>query len=152
MLNPEMEGGLDSPLRRVELHRLSSTHEDNRRVLTELFCSPDIIISDAKIMNIKAPPPGKRTVVGGHAEKGLEIQVVLSGEITLLELKDVVTGEEIEHKHLQACTKIVLPAGVVHRLTFYNAATLLVCNEIPFKPDKLVKHPFIKDQLTAVAK
>lgn len=115
---------------------------DSRRSMVEVFSSEDITIRDSKFLRILQPDPGEKTVIGGHWEKGLEIQYVLSGKIARLDLADAETRRERTFSNIEAGSRIMLPSGVAHRLIFEEAALLLVCNEIPYVPDKCIVYPY----------
>jgi len=115
---------------------------DSRRNMVEVFSSEDITIRDAKFLNILQPVSGEKVVIGGHWEKGLEIQYILSGKIARLDLADVETRQERSFADIQTGSRIMLPQGVAHRLIFEEAALLLVCNEVPYVPDKCIIYPY----------
>lgn len=131
----------ESALSRVQIDPTPIGHEDGRRASTEIFSSPDITIRDSKCLRVKQPPDGTEAVIGGHWEKGTEIIWVQEGEITTLRLADVNTGEEATHEHVSAGTRVILPPMVAHQLRFRGAAMLIVFNEVPFVPEKLVIYP-----------
>lgn len=130
-----------SALGEVRIDHTPIVHSDARRAAVEIFSSTGIIIRDAKILMVEQPIDGKESVIGGHWEKGLEIIYVQQGEIATLKLADVNTGDEVSYGHVSAGTRIILPAGVAHQFRFREAATLLVFNEVPFTPEKLVIYP-----------
>lgn len=148
MSNREQSPQHESALRGVRIEKLPITHEDTRRSFTEFFDSRDIgfnsgvvRIGGIKIMGIKQPADDEETVVGGHWEQGSEVIWVQQGEITTLRLADVNTGEEEIHQHISAATRVILPRLVAHQLRFSGPATLIIMNEIPFSPAKLVIYP-----------
>lgn len=136
-LNPEHE----SKLGRVQIDRMPIAHSDARRTAVEIFSSPGITIRDSKVLMVNQPPEGEEAVIGGHWEQGIEIIYVQAGAIDTLRLADVDTGEEISHHQLSAGTRVILPAHVAHQLRFRGSATLIIFNEIPFTPEKLVVYP-----------
>jgi len=115
---------------------------DSRRNMVEVFSSEGITIRDAKFLNILQPAEGEKVVIGGHWEKGLEIQYVLSGKIARLDLADVETRQERSFADIHAGSRIMLPSGVAHRLIFEEPTSLLVCNEVPYMPDKCIVYPY----------
>jgi len=131
-----------SNLSKVRIESGLPRHADKRRKLVEVFSSSDINITDAKIIDILAQKEGEKVVIGGHWEKGLEIQYVLSGKIAQLDLADVETTEETTFFDIESGSRIILPAGIAHRLTFEEPSQLLVCNEVPFVPEKCVIYPY----------
>ncbi len=138
---PEQAPKIESALSRVQIDSTPIGHEDGRRSSTEIFSSPDITIRDSKCLVVKQPPEGTEAVIGGHWEKGVEIIWVQHGEISTLRLADVATGEEETHEHVSAGTRVILPPMVAHQLRFTGPATLIVFNEVPFIPEKLVVYP-----------
>ncbi|MBI2335079.1 hypothetical protein HYU96_04775 [Candidatus Daviesbacteria bacterium] len=139
------EQGLDSEgqsaLSGVRIDRMPIAHADARRTAVEIFSSPGITIRDSKVLMVNQPPEGKEAVIGGHWEQGIEIIYVQAGEIDTLRLADVNTGEEISHQHLSEGTRVTLPPQIAHQLRFRGPATLIVFNEVPFTPEKLVIYP-----------
>lgn len=126
----------------VVVETLPITHADSRRFFTEFFDSAQVGIGGVKVMNIEQPPTGQETVVGGHWEKGLEVIFVQSGSISRLLLADVNTREERSYKNIGANSRVILPPNIAHRLSFRQPASLIILNEVPFSPAKLVPYPF----------
>lgn len=133
-----------SALDRVTITRQEALERDadSRRSMVEVFSDAEITISDTKFLEILPPGEEGKTVIGGHWEQGLEIQYVLWGRIACLDLADVVTRQEKSIRDIEAGSRIMLPSGVAHRLIFEEAALLLVCNEVPYTPDKCVVYPY----------
>lgn len=130
-----------SALSRVRIDIMPIAHSDARRTAVEVFSAADIIIRDAKVLTVNQPPDGEEAVIGGHWEQGIEIIYVHAGEIDTLRLADVNTGDERMYQHLSESTRIMLPSYVAHQFRFRGPATLLVFNEVPFTPAKLVVYP-----------
>ncbi len=143
MARPEQ--GLDSEgqsaLSGVRIDRMPIAHADARRTAVEIFSSPSITIRDSKVLMVNQPPEGTEAVIGGHWEKGIEIIYVQQGEMTVLRLVDINTGEQARHEHLSEGTRIILPPGIAHQFRFTGQATLMIFNEVPFTPEKLVIYP-----------
>lgn len=131
-----------SKLDSVEIGGTLRETSDWRRHMVEIFSSPGITIRDAKTLEVLPQDDGKNVVIGGHWEKGLEIQYVLLGRIARLDLADVETQEEKSVSDITAGSRIMLPAGVAHRLIFDEPSLLLVCNEVPFVEEKCVVYPY----------
>src|SRR5580704_2707676 len=91
---------------------------DGRRAMVEVFSSPELTIRDVKFLDILPQDDGGKVVIGGHWEKGVEIQYLLSGRIAQLDLADVATGEKRTVTDIPAGSRVTLPAGVAHRLIF----------------------------------
>jgi len=108
----------------------------------EIFSSSDVTIRDTKVIDILPQTGKERVVIGGHWEKGIEIQYVLAGRIARLDLADVKTKEEKTVSDISAGSRVILPPGVAHRLIFEEPSQLLVCNEVPFVPEKCVVYPY----------
>lgn len=130
-----------SALSRVTVDRMPTAHADARRTAVEIFSSADITIRDAKVLMVNQPAAGEETIIGGHWEQGIEIIYVQEGAIAALRLADVDTGDEARHENLAKGTRIILPSYVAHQFRFREAATLIVCNEVPYTPAKLVVYP-----------
>lgn len=138
-LNPVTEQ--QSALSRVRIDRMPIAHVDARRTAVEIFSSPEITIRDSKVLMVNQPPEGQEAVIGGHWEQGMEIIYVQAGEIATLRLADVNTGDQTSYEHLSEGTRVILPPGVAHQLRLKGPATLMIFNEIPFTPEKLVVYP-----------
>lgn len=130
-----------SALSRVTIDMMPVAHADARRTAVEVVSSPDITLRDIKILTVNQPPEGQESVIGGHWEQGVELIYVQEGVISRLRLADVDTGDEASFEGLSAGTRIILPAHVAHQFRFRQPATLVVCNEVPFTPEKLVVYP-----------
>lgn len=141
MLRQERTLQHESALSGVRIDLMSIAHADTRRTAVENFSSPGITIRDAKVLTVNQPSEGEETVIGGHWEQGIEIIYVQEGEIATLRLADVNTGDEVRHEHVSAGTRVTLPPQVAHQLRFRGAATLVIFNEVPFTPEKLVVYP-----------
>ncbi len=131
----------------VRIDWMPIAHQDNRRIAVEIFSAPGITIRDSKVLVVNQPKEGEETIIGGHWEKGLEIIYVQAGEISTLRLADVQTGDEGKYDNLLQGTRIMMPSGIAHQLRFRNSATLMIFNEIPYSPDKLVIYPPWADEL-----
>lgn len=127
-----------SVLSRVTVDRMPIAHADPRRTAVEIFSSPGITIRDSKVLMVNQPPEGEEAVIGGHWEQGIEIIYVQAGEIDTLRLADVNTGDEVRYEHVSERTRVILPPQVAHQLRFRGPATLMIFNEVPFTPEKLV--------------
>lgn len=138
-LNPITEQ--QSALSRVRIDAMPIAHADARRTAVEIFSSPGITIRDSKVLMVNQLPEGQEAVIGGHWEQGIEIIYVQSGEIDTLRLADVNTGDEERYEHLSAGTRIMLPPHVAHQFRLRGPATLMIFNEVPFTPEKLVVYP-----------
>lgn len=143
MATLELSRGPEHPsaLSRVTIDIMLVAHADARRTAVEIFSSAGITIRDAKVLLVNQPAAGVETVIGGHWEQGIEIIYIQEGAIAVLKLADVDTGDEARHENLGKGTRIILPAHVAHQFRFREAATLMVCNEVPFTPEKLVVYP-----------
>lgn len=143
MATPESVRGPEglSTLSKVTIDMMPVAHADARRTAVEIFSSADITIRDAKVLMVNQPAAGEETVIGGHWEQGIEIIYVQEGTIAALRLADVETGDEARHENLAKGTRIILPPHVAHQFRFRQAATLVVCNEVPYTPAKLVVYP-----------
>lgn len=143
MATPESDRGPEHPsaLSRVTIDMMPVAHADARRTAVEIFSSADLTIRDAKVLMVNQPAAGQETVIGGHWEQGIEIIYVQEGAISTLRLADVDIGDEVSHENLAQGTRIILPAQVAHQFRFREAATLVVCNEVPYTPAKLVVYP-----------
>lgn len=127
----------------VRIDRIPTVDEDRRRTAVEIFSSSGLTIRDSKILMVNKPPEDKEFIIGGHWEQGVEIIFVQQGEISTLRLADVDSGAEEQFEHLPAGTRIFLPPHVAHQFRFRDQAPLLVFNEVPFTPAKLVVyHPW----------
>jgi hypothetical protein len=142
-LIPSAESRLTA-LDRVTITYQSALRQDadTRRTMVEVFSLPDVTIRDVKFLDILPPAPGSKTVIGGHWEMGLEIQYVLSGKIARLDLADVATRQEKTFVNIAAGSRIIMPAGVAHRSIYEEAALVLVCNEVPYMPEKCIVYPY----------
>lgn len=128
----------ESKLSGVRVDQISVTHEDSRRAMTEIISSPNITLRDIKLLEIHQPNSGSEFVVGGHWEQGLEVQYIVTGSMARLDVADVESGDEKSFQNLPTGTRIYLPPGIAHMMTFTEAATLFVLNEVPYTPAKLV--------------
>lgn len=135
MERPELR---QAALSKIQIDHMPVVHTDARRTAVEIFSSPAITIRDAKVLMVNQPPEGEEAVIGGHWEQGIEIIYVQEGEIAALRLADVNTGEEVQYEHVSAGTRVILPSLVAHQLRFRGPAILMIFNEVPFTPEKLV--------------
>jgi len=112
--------------------KINITHEDDRRILTEIF-NGDFEIRNINILEIK-----KDSVLGNHYHNDREIFYLLEGEGSII-FVDIKNGEREEAKFLKG-ERIIMAPKIAHKLFLKKGSLFMTGKEKGFSQGDLVKY------------